>query len=70
MDTYEKVGYTCLGVVAVLYALAMLVGIIAAFPFGLIGLLVVIGVGVLFVKVLKERLGNKEDDYYSKNVEK
>ena len=27
MDTYEKVGYTCLGLVAVLYLLAMLGGV-------------------------------------------
>jgi Tfp pilus assembly protein PilW len=43
---------------------------VAAFPFGIIGLIVLTGVGVLFIKVLKDRLNNKEDDYYSKNVDK
>lgn len=70
MDIYEKIGYACLAVVVGCYVAAMLVGIIAAFPFGLIALFGLIGVGVLLVKVVKERLANREDDYYSKNVEK
>ena len=70
MDGYEKIGYSCLGVVAVLYLLAVLGGMIAAFPFGIIGLVVLLGVGVLFIKVLKERLASKEDDHYSRNVER
>ena len=51
MDTYEKIGYSCLGVVAALYLLAVLVGMIAAFPFGLIGLVVLIGVGALVILI-------------------
>lgn len=70
MDTYEKIGFTCLGVLAVLYVLAMLAGMILAFPFGLLGLIALIGVGALVIKVLKERINNKEDDYYAKNVDK
>jgi len=70
MDTYEKIGYTCLGAIAVLYLLAMLAGMIAAFPWGLLGLVVLLGIGALFVKVFKERLQNKEDNYYSKNVDR
>lgn len=69
MDKYEKVGFTCLGVLAVLYILALLVGVIVAFPFGLLGLVALVGIGALVIKVLKERIGNKEDDYYSKNVD-
>lgn len=70
MDTYEKVGYTCLGLVAVLYLLAMLGGMIALFPFGLLGLVVLFGVGALLMKVLKERMNNPEDKYYSDNIER
>jgi CHASE2 domain-containing sensor protein len=70
MDNYEKVGYGALGVVAVCYLIAMLYGVIAAFPFGLLILLGLLGVGVLLVKVLKERMASKEDDYYDQNVEK
>lgn len=70
MDTFEKVGYTCLGAVAILYLIAMTVGMIAVFPYGLLGLVALVGVGVLLVKVLKERLANKEDNYYSRNVKR
>lgn len=69
MDKYEKVGFTCLGVLAILYILAIVVGTIVVFPFGLLGLVALIGIGALVIKVLKERVNNKEDDYYSKNVD-
>ena len=70
MDSYEKIGYTLLGIVAALYILAMIVGMVAVFPYGLVGLIAITAIGVLFIKVLKERLQNKEDDYYSKKVNK
>jgi len=70
MDSYEKTGYVLLGFVAIVYILAMISGLLGAFPFGLIGLLMLIGVGALILKVVKERLENKEDDYYSKEVDK
>lgn len=70
MDKYEKVGYSCLGLVALCYLLAMFVGVIAAFPFGLLILVGIVGVGALLIKVFKERLASTEDDYYDKNVEK
>mgnify|MGYP006280250121 CR=1 FL=1 len=66
----EKTGYILLAIVAFIWFIAMIFGIIAAFPAGLIGLVAIVGIGLLFIKVLKERLANKEDDYYSKNVEK
>ena len=70
MDSFEKIAYSILGVVAILYILAMFVGMMAAFPLGLIGLAALIAIGLLFIKVLSERLNNKEDDYYDKHVEK
>ena len=48
----------------------MLVGFIAIIPFGLIGLMVLLGIGALLVKVIKERLQSREDDYYANNVDK
>ena len=66
----EKIGYTLLIIVAVCWIIAMVAGMVAAFPFGIIGLLGIIGVGLLFVKVIKDRLENKEDNYYSKNIDK
>ena len=70
MDSYEKWGYSLLGIIAVVYLLAMFVGMIATFPFGLIGLFLIAGIGILMIKVVKERLQNKEDDYYSSKVDK
>jgi len=66
----EKTGYFLLGIVAVIWIFAIIIGMIAAFPFGLIGLIAIVGIGILFIKVLSDRLENKEDDYYSKNVDK
>ena len=70
MDNYEKWGYSLLSIIAVVYLIAMFVGMIAAFPFGLLGLILMAGIGVLLVKVVKERMRNKEDDYYSKEIDK
>jgi len=70
MDSFEKIGYLCLGLVGVCYVVAMFIGMVAAFPFGLIGLVAIVGVGALLIKVIKERLGNAEDDHYSKTVDK
>ncbi|MEJ2419548.1 MAG: hypothetical protein P8Y45_22010 [Exilibacterium sp.] len=33
MDNYEKLGYSLLSILAVIYFIAMFVGLIAAFPF-------------------------------------
>ena len=70
MDGFEKIGYLCLGLVALCYLAVMFYGIIAAFPVGLIGLVALLGIGVLLIKVLKERRANAEDDHYSKTVDK
>ena len=70
MDSYEKIAYTILGILAAIYVIGMLIGMMAIFPFGLLGLAAVVAFGLLFIKVLGERLKNKEDDYYDKNVEK
>ncbi|MGB6289532.1 MAG: hypothetical protein WBF36_05335 [Desulfobulbales bacterium] len=69
MDSYEKWGYSLLAIIMIIYMVAMFIGMIAAFPYGLLGLLFVAGLGILMVKVLKERMRNKEDDYYSREVD-
>ena len=66
----ENIGYVLLAIVAVCWLIAMLVGMVAAFPFGIIGLIAITGLGFLLARVIKDRLGNKEDDYYSDNVDK
>ncbi|MFL0803496.1 MAG: hypothetical protein K6L81_07235 [Agarilytica sp.] len=70
MDKYEGVGYTILGVIAFMYLIAMVAGFFAILPYGLVGLALLIAVGALLLKVFKERISNKEDDYYSKKVDK
>ena len=66
----EYIGYILLGIVAVIWLIAIVVGIIVAFPLGIIGLIAILGIGFLFAKVIKDRLDNKEDDHYSKTVDK
>ncbi|TKJ36585.1 hypothetical protein CEE37_15000 [candidate division LCP-89 bacterium B3_LCP] len=66
----ETTAYVLLGIVAICWLIAMLVGMVVAFPFGLIGLIAILGIGILFIKVLGDRLSSKEDDHYSQNVEK
>ncbi len=65
----EKLGYVLLAIVAMVYLALMVVGMIAAFPFGIIGLIALLGVGLLLAQVVKDRLANKEDDYYDQNVD-
>jgi hypothetical protein len=64
----EKIGYILLGIVAICWIIAVIIGVIAAFPIGLVGLIAIIGIGFLFARVIKDRLENKEDDHYSKNI--
>lgn len=54
--------------IACLYACLMFVGMIAIFPYGIPGLIILAAVLYIFVRVVRERLGNKEDDYYEKNI--
>ena len=66
----EKVAYIILGSLACVWIGLVIVGMIAAFPFGLLGLLGMGAMGLLLGKVLKERMESKEDDYYDKNIDK
>lgn len=70
MDRLEKMSYALLAFVFTIYVFAIVVGSIVMFPFGIIGLAVLTALGLLLTKVTRERFANKEDDYYSRNVEK
>jgi mannose/fructose/N-acetylgalactosamine-specific phosphotransferase system component IIC len=70
VDSLEKIAYTLLGFVCVVYLGVMLVGLIAAWPWGIVGLIAIAAIGLLLIKVVSERLANDEDTYYSKNVDK
>lgn len=65
----EKLGYALIGFVAVVWIIGMIAGMIVIMPYGLIGLIFIIGIGLFLVKAIKDRLASEEDDYYSKNVE-
>ena len=66
----EIVAYVILTIVAICWLIAIVAGMIVAFPFGIIGLVVIIGFGLLFVKALSDRLSSRKNDRYSKDVEK
>ena len=65
----ERLGYVLLAIVALAWIVVVITGLVMAFPYGLVGLIGIIGVGLLLIKVLSDRLNNKEDDHYSDNVD-
>lgn len=65
----ERIGYIILISVTVLWLSAMISGMVMAFPAGIIGILAIIGLGVLFIKVIRDKASNEEDKHYSENVE-
>jgi len=66
----EKLGYVLLIAVAAVWLYAMIQGMVALLPYGLVGLVALAGIGLLFAKVVKDRVESTEDDYYSKNVDR
>ena len=66
----EKLGYVLLVAVAAVWLYAMIRGMVALLPYGLVGLVALAGIGLLFAKVVKDRVESTEDDYYSKNVDR
>ncbi len=65
----ERVAYGILAVLALIWLAVTILGVVAIFPFGLLGLAVLIAIGLLFATAVRDRLRNKEDDYYSANVD-
>lgn len=55
-------------VVGAFYLAAVLAGMIAAWPWGLVGLVVIAFLGVLLGGVLRQRLRDPEDAYYTRDV--
>jgi hypothetical protein len=66
----EKLGYLLITGFFVVITLITLEAIEEFYPDGLIILLIYGGLFILFIKVLRERLSNKEDDHYSKEIHK
>lgn len=62
------VGFLLLIAAFIGYLVLIITDLINVLPEGIIGLLAIAGFGLLLIKVIKDRLTNKEDNYYSKNV--
>lgn len=52
-----------------LYVLVLIAGMIALFPFGLIGLAVLAVMGFGLWRVVNQKLSDKENRYYEDNIE-
>lgn len=66
----EKVAYVILIVVIIAWIIAWIVGMFENVWLGIIGLVTIVGLGLLFIKALTDRLASKKDDKYSRDVEK
>ena len=66
----EKIGYIFLGTAVVIWAFLIFTKVILSLPVGIVGLLAIIGFGLLLIKIIGDRVGNKEDEYYDKNIER
>lgn len=66
----DRIALILIVVGGVVYAGIILVGMIALFPFGIIGLVVFGVLAFIFIQVVRQRLANAEDDYYERNVDK
>ena len=66
----KTMGFGLLALAALMYGVVLIAMLIVALPIGIIGLTALAGVALLFVAVVRDRLNNEEDDYYSRNVQK
>ena len=65
----EKTAYLILIIVTIVWIIAWIVGMFENVWLGIIGLVTIIGLGLLFIKALTDRLASKKDDKYSRDVE-
>lgn len=66
----EIIGYILISIVVIVWIIVVFFGMVNAYPYGIIGLIAFAGIGVLFIKVLKDKLASAEDKHYSDNIEK
>lgn len=59
-----------IAIFAVLWLVTAVTGLLTAVPFGWLGLIPIALVVGLVVTVIYQRVTNKEDNYYTKNVDK
>jgi len=66
----ERTAYLILIIVTIAWIIAWIIGMFENVWLGIIGLATIVGLGLLFIKALTDRLASKKDDKYSKDVEK
>ena len=66
----EKAGYIILIIVTIVWIIAGIAGMFRNVWIGIIGLMTLVGLGLLFIKALNDRMKSSKDDHYSKDVEK
>ncbi|WP_029040029.1 hypothetical protein [Cucumibacter marinus] len=59
-----------IAIFAVLWVVTAVTGLLTAVPYGWLGLIPIALVVGLVVTVIYQRVTNKEDNYYTKNVDK
>ncbi|ACK41754.1 MULTISPECIES: hypothetical protein [Dictyoglomus] len=64
----EKIAYIILSIIVIVWLLLIIVGSIMAFPVGMISLLLILAFGLLFIKVLKERIKSKREEEKYKDI--
>ena len=57
-------------IIGAIWCVIMLLSAVAIYPFGLLILVVYLIVGYIVYRVVRDRMTNKEDDYYEKNVDR
>ena len=62
------IGYLLLIAAFIGLLVVVIMGLVDALPWGVIGLLAIAGFGVLLIKVIRDTLTSEEDRYYSKKV--
>ena len=66
----EKTAYIILLLAVIAWIIAWVIGMFQNIWIGIIGLVTLIGLGILFIKALSDRIKSSKDDKYSKNVKK
>ena len=65
----DRLALIFVAIVACLWAAVMVLGMVAALPWGLPGLIAFGAIGFLLWRVVSDRLSSSEDDYYENNVQ-
>ena len=66
----ETIALALVIIFAALWLITFVTGLLTAIPYGVIGLIPIAILLALLVEVIRQRLNNKEDDYYDKHIDK